>query len=118
MTRNARARTKWMRMNAMSHSTKELSGREQRLNEIIAGYLAALEAGKVPNRAELLAQHADLAVDLRAFFAANDEVQQIAEPMRPALATAGAATPNPLTGSEAPTLAPGETPPPDRPLAG
>jgi len=59
----------------------------QKLNEIVAGYLTALQAGHVPNRAELLAQHPELAADLRAFFADHDQVQQIADPMRPPVAT-------------------------------
>jgi hypothetical protein len=43
------------------------TSREQRLNEVIAAYLEAAEAGRAPGRADLLAAHADLAGELTAF---------------------------------------------------
>jgi WD40 repeat protein len=48
--------------------------REQRVNEIIADYLKAVESGERPDRTELLRQHADLASELRSFFADQDAV--------------------------------------------
>ena len=50
----------------------------QRLNEIIADYLQAVEAGASPERDELLAAHADLADELQSFFAEHDRVKAAA----------------------------------------
>jgi WD40 repeat protein/tRNA A-37 threonylcarbamoyl transferase component Bud32 len=70
--------------------------REERTNAVIADYLRAADAGQAPDRDELLARHADLADELRSFFADHDRAQR--------LAPLPAASP-----AEAPTLAP--TPP-------
>ncbi len=45
---------------------------EARLEELIAGYLQAVQAGETPDRADLLARHPDLAADLEEFFADHD----------------------------------------------
>jgi hypothetical protein len=78
----------------MSRGTNEPE-REERINAIIAEYLRAADAGQAPDRDELLACHADLADELRSFFADHDRAQR--------LAPLSAASP-----AEAPTLAPGE----------
>ena len=49
--------------------------REQRLNEVIAGYLEDLEAGRRPDRPGLLAQHPDLAAELASFFANREHLE-------------------------------------------
>jgi WD40 repeat protein len=41
--------------------------REERVNDILAAYLEAVEAGRAPGREEFLARYPDLADDLRAF---------------------------------------------------
>src|SRR5436305_1745350 len=58
---------------------------ERRLNDVIAAYLEAAEAGWAPGRAELLARHPDLAGELAAFLAARDRVAAAAAPLRAAL---------------------------------
>ncbi|MHB9081929.1 MAG: serine/threonine-protein kinase [Pirellulaceae bacterium] len=50
----------------------------QRLNEILAAYLQSVEAGTVPSHDELLAQHADLAAELRAFLAQHAVLEDLA----------------------------------------
>ena len=44
-----------------------MTEREQKLNEAIAAYYEAVEAGSPPNRDEFLARYPDLAVDLASF---------------------------------------------------
>ncbi len=56
--------------------------REQRLNEVIAGYLEDLEAGRRPDRPGLLAQHPDLAAELASFFANREHLEQLTAPLR------------------------------------
>jgi len=50
--------------------------REQPVDEAIAEYLAACEAGNPPDRAAFLAKHADLADSLEAFLADHDCIRQ------------------------------------------
>jgi len=52
--------------------------REQRVNEIIAAYLQAAEAGRPPDQDRLLSQHPELAADLREFFADKDRFERLA----------------------------------------
>ena len=97
--------------------------REQLLDEIVTAYLKAVEVGQLPDRAELLARHPDLADELAEFFAAQKSIDQAAAQIRghatvlvpagasPTLAP-GEAPANAGSGSacEAPTLGPGEVP--------
>jgi WD40 repeat protein/tRNA A-37 threonylcarbamoyl transferase component Bud32 len=69
--------------------------REQRLNEAIAAYLEATEAGRPPDREELLRQHPDLAGDLRGFLDNHERLARLDQPLR---------------GAEGPTLGLSETP--------
>ena len=56
--------------------------RETRLQSLIAEYLQAIEAGKVPDRKSLLARHPDLADSLAAFFLDHDRMHRRAEEIR------------------------------------
>jgi serine/threonine-protein kinase len=60
-------------------SSEQPSGREERVNEVIADYLDAVAAGRSPNREVILRRHPDLAEDLRAFFADRDRLAEAAE---------------------------------------
>jgi WD40 repeat protein/tRNA A-37 threonylcarbamoyl transferase component Bud32 len=55
------------------------SAREQPLQQVLAAYLQDVEAGKNPDREELLAQHPDLAADLRSFFLENDRMRRLVD---------------------------------------
>jgi WD40 repeat protein/tRNA A-37 threonylcarbamoyl transferase component Bud32 len=81
-------------------STTGKTERERRLDEIATAYLQEIERGQAPRPAEWLARYPDLAEELAAFFAAQDQVAQLAAPLRAAAA-----------GSEAATHAPSAAPP-------
>ena len=65
-------------MNALDF-TSDHSGR---LQAVIAAYLNAFQSGRPPDRETWLADHADLADDLRAFLADYDQFQVLAAPLR------------------------------------
>jgi WD40 repeat protein/serine/threonine protein kinase len=87
----------------MPSSSSELSPRDQRVNEIIAAYLEAVDAGQSPDRQEILTRHPEMAAELSAFFADQDRFKRLAQPLGPAV-------PTHLAG-EQPTLAPNQTAP-------
>ena len=66
-----------------SKSGPALSDREQRLELAIEAYLEAVQAGRPPDRAGLLARHSDLAADLISFFAGEDRLRGVAQAILP-----------------------------------
>jgi hypothetical protein len=71
--------------------------REERLNEVLLGYVEALEAGRAPDRREFLAAHPELRGELTEFLAGHDEVERLAAPIR---ATAEESAADPTSTSE------------------
>jgi serine/threonine protein kinase len=57
---------------------------EQRLHEILHSYLQAVDAGRAPSRDLFVRDHPELETELIAFFADQDRLERLAEPMRPA----------------------------------
>src|SRR5947209_1984978 len=57
-----------------------------RLEEVLAAYLQAEEAGRGPDCEQWLARHPDLSADLRAFFDSRERVPKLC-PQAPALQT-------------------------------
>jgi serine/threonine-protein kinase len=80
------------------------SAKDRQLEAILHDYLQAVDAGQSQDRDALLRQHPEFASELAAFFADQDEMSQLARGMVEPAARAQPAT-------EAPTLAPGESPP-------
>ncbi len=62
--------------------TTSPSEHDQRLERILADYLHAVEAGAPPERADLIARHPDLAVDLALFFRNRDAMERMAQPLK------------------------------------
>jgi hypothetical protein len=77
----------------MSASDPDTTTKDERVNGIIADYLRAIERGEAPDRAALLARHAEFAKELSAFFADHDRFRRVAAPLAESL-----------------TLLPGESP--------
>jgi len=84
-----------------------LTPREERLQEVLAAYLQAVEASQSPDRREILARHPDLAADLETFFADHDRMRSAAAPFRPAVETPA------VNVGEVETVAPDGTARPD-----
>jgi eukaryotic-like serine/threonine-protein kinase len=66
----------------MNHELTGDFGREERRNHVLLAYVEALEEGREPDRAQLLAAHPDLRQDLEAFLAGHDEVARLTAPLR------------------------------------
>ena len=58
--------------------------RDERVEEAIAEWFHLEEAGELPNRGAFLSRHAEIAEQLREFFADRDDFQQKAELLAPA----------------------------------
>jgi WD40 repeat protein len=63
-------------------SERAVSG--DRFGEVLGSYLEALEAGEAPELAELLEGHPELAGELAAFFAQQEQFEQMVAPLRAA----------------------------------
>jgi eukaryotic-like serine/threonine-protein kinase len=87
----------------MTNDPNASTEREQRLHEVLAAYLEAVEAGQQPKQEEWLARYPELAAELTEFFANQQRLANLAAPLRAAAPVEEPPDP------EAPTLAPGGT---------
>src|SRR5712692_6182965 len=71
------------------------SEREQRFNDVLAAHLDAVEAGRPTDPQELLARHPELAPELQAFFAEQEELARLAAPLRSLIRRVPGSTPSP-----------------------
>lgn len=60
--------------------TSEPDHRQERLEQAIAAYLEAVDAGHPPDQETFLREHPDLAEELKEFFRGQAEIEQLADP--------------------------------------
>jgi WD40 repeat protein len=85
----------------MPSGPTDSAARDQRLQEVLHAYLQAVDAGQTPDRQELLRQHPELAADLAAFFADQDQLDRLVQAERPGRPPAGEAATQPARETEA-----------------
>jgi len=66
--------------------------REQRLSEVLLGYMDAVQAGQLPDREMVLAGYPEFRDELKEFFAGYDHLDRLAAPLRAAVDSPSAAT--------------------------
>src|SRR5260370_25927361 len=86
---------------------------DQRLSEILAAYLEAIDAGWAPDRDAFLDRYPDLAPDLGAFFQNQDRVAHLVQTLPPPCPPTGRGRAAPGGGApaDAPTLPESGVPP-------
>lgn len=68
----------------MSATSHDSFARRERVDEVIAAYLEAVDAGEPPDPQEFIAEHREVADELASFFADCDQFEQLAEPLHTA----------------------------------
>src|SRR5262245_61235114 len=70
----------------MDFDSDAVTERDVQLDEVVAEYLRALEAGLRPDRTTLLARYPNLADALAEYFASRDRMEHWAQPFRQGVA--------------------------------
>ncbi len=86
----------------MSDDPISQNGRDDRLNEVLLAYVEAVQEGRPPERAQLLAAHPDLRAELEEFLAGHDEVERLAAPLRAAARDGAESSPRPAIPDDCP----------------
>jgi hypothetical protein len=63
-------------------SPPDASERQAQLDSLIAGYIRDTEAGRTPQRQELLKQYPEFAAELTQFFGQRDRMNRLVDPIR------------------------------------
>jgi tRNA A-37 threonylcarbamoyl transferase component Bud32 len=87
----------------MSHESQPANSRERLLEQAIAAYYQAAEAGQEPDREAFLTGYPEVAEELRSFLADQKQLARFAEGLPPAVSPAAAAP------ETAPTIAPSQS---------
>jgi serine/threonine protein kinase len=66
----------------MSAEVHDSSARRQRVDEVIAAWLEAVDAGGAPDQEEFISKHSDIADELTSFFADCSQFERLAEPLQ------------------------------------
>jgi tetratricopeptide (TPR) repeat protein/tRNA A-37 threonylcarbamoyl transferase component Bud32 len=72
----------------MSERTGDAGWRDERAAEVLGDYLAAMERGEAPAPAVLMERHPEIAAELAAFFAREEQFAFLMAPLRVAVAAA------------------------------
>src|SRR5262249_30501365 len=68
----------------MGQGSNGAAGRDERLNEVLAAYLEAVEAGQAPDKRAWQERHPEFATELEAFCADSALIDHLAAPLRQA----------------------------------
>ena len=82
----------------MSAETHDSPSRNQRVDEVIAAYLEAVDSGSTPDPNEIIAEHPDIGDELASYFADCDQFEGLVEPLQ---AATRPPKPNPLIAAAA-----------------
>src|SRR5713226_7676490 len=66
----------------MTNEPIESTEQQERLQEILLGYVEAAQAGMAPERATFLAAHPEFAAEIVEFLASYDKLNRLAAPLR------------------------------------
>jgi serine/threonine-protein kinase len=90
----------------MNSSSADGPQRDERLDELVAAFLQAVEDGQTPDRDAYLMQNPELADELRAFFANHDRMAHVGDRIRPVAANP-AETPTTTSANKSADAVPG-----------
>jgi serine/threonine protein kinase len=73
----------------MPIDANDSAARKQRVDEVIAAYLQAIDAGRTPDPKEFIEKHPAIADELASFFTDRDQFERLAKPLQAAACVPG-----------------------------